>query len=285
VNQAPLGLRVFLNLFGLIGLIAIGFGGWTLFQSLRCEHWPVTDARILTATISVNHGKSTTYSPNVDYTYTVAGQTYESKRIAYGQMSSSSDYARRVLSRYSVGATVPTHYNPADPTQAVLEPGVHGGFWICLIVGTIFILFSRMFLQITKKAAANPGMVRDGAIRTDRPPPLFGVIFMIAGVSIFIAVLNTSTTPNWPALGAASMFAFAGLGIFLWSLGVEGIGKFFGWIAGVLFMGVFNFVSFGHYFPALHAPAISQPFPIFTGFFDLVFLLIFFKWVYDRTRV
>ena len=68
-------------------------------------------------------------------------------------MSSSSEYAQGILNRYPVGKKVSVHYSPGDPSEAVLETGIHGGAWICLGVGTAFGLFGIMFLQIQRAAA------------------------------------------------------------------------------------------------------------------------------------
>jgi hypothetical protein len=38
--------QVLLGLFILAGLVAMGFGAWNLFRSLRCTSWPVTEGVI-----------------------------------------------------------------------------------------------------------------------------------------------------------------------------------------------------------------------------------------------
>ncbi len=117
---------------------------------------------------SGNHG-GTTYSAEVTYSYQVAGASYTGDKVSIGQMSSSSEYARGILNRYPVGKKVSVHYPPGDPSDAVLETGIHGGTWICLGVGTAFTLFGIMFLQIQRAAAR-----RNCPVRQNRHPSRCG---------------------------------------------------------------------------------------------------------------
>ena len=62
---------------------------------------------------------STNY-PVVQYSYQVAGQAYQSTKLAPGPEVGGTG-AGKVVSRYPVGAQVMVFYNPQDPSDAVLE--------------------------------------------------------------------------------------------------------------------------------------------------------------------
>ncbi len=190
-----------------IGLMALGAGVWTLIRSLRTEQWPVTDGVVRSAGVAAQSGGSDgdTYSPEVTYTYQVGGVDYTGKKVAVGQMSSSRDYALGVLSRYPIGKKVSVHFSPADPAEAVLETGIHGGTWICFAVGTGFVLFGAMFLQLQRAAAraqapgapaADVKALPEGRVGMDQPPVLMGVIFVLAGVGICF-LPPSGGTPGW----------------------------------------------------------------------------------------
>ena len=101
-------VAVFLILFMLVGLGAIGFGGWNLLRSFQCVHWPTANGVIESAetkSSSDNEGH-TTYAPALQYRYLVARVTYEGSRLAFGTMSASPAYAQGILARYPVGKTV-----------------------------------------------------------------------------------------------------------------------------------------------------------------------------------
>ena len=118
-------IRIFLGLFILIGVGALGGGVWTLIRSLRCEHWPTTEGVIEQAELkyhSSDHG-SGSYSASITYDYQVAGVHYPGTRLAFGEMSSSSGYAQGILDRFPVGKKVRVYYSPDVPQLAVLETG------------------------------------------------------------------------------------------------------------------------------------------------------------------
>ncbi len=61
----------------------------------------------------------------VTYRYAVAGVDYMSDRVSFGARTSSSLRAleQSIVRRYPVGASVPVFYDPANPSEAVLERG------------------------------------------------------------------------------------------------------------------------------------------------------------------
>lgn len=220
-QSPPRSAQIFCWLFVVIGLGIVGCGAWTLIKSFRTNDWPVTNGVIQSAHQQSHSGKEgTTYSAAVTYTYQVADVSYTGNKIAIGQMSSSSDYAQGILNRYPVGKKIPVHYSPINPAEAVLETGVHGGTWICFIIGTVFALFGAMFLQLRRAAtkaqmrgapqASSVTMSPDGTISVDKPPLLMGVIFLIAGVSMCFAPPSNGV-PHWVIYAIGGVFAWIGV--------------------------------------------------------------------------
>jgi hypothetical protein len=64
-----------------------------------------------------------TYYPRVVYSYEVAGQPYSSHRVTFGAIrpSKQAAAAEKALERYPVGSQVTVYYNPAQPSETVLE--------------------------------------------------------------------------------------------------------------------------------------------------------------------
>ena len=142
----------------LAGVVAIAFGVWLLQLSLRSTGWPVTEGVISSGEIrSRSGGKGgKTYSAAISYDYRVSGAAYTSTRLAYGVMDSTYPRAQAVLKRYPIGSKVEVHYAPGDPGEAVLEPGVHGGTWICFAVGAVFEVAGAGFLGLFSRATSAP---------------------------------------------------------------------------------------------------------------------------------
>ena len=238
-------IRIFLGLFILIGVGALGGGVWTLIRSLRCEHWPTTEGVIEQAELkyhSSDHG-SGSYSASITYDYQVAGVHYPGTRLAFGEMSSSSGYPQGILDRFPVGKKVRVYYSPDVPQLAVLETGIHGGTWVCFGVGTLFVLAGIMFLQIFEKASV-AGQIPQTRVVLQQPPVLMGVIFMLMGSFVFFAP-PSSGTPRWIVYAAGGTFVVAGLFLLANRLANKRYAEVLKWALVLGFMAIFHWVSFG----------------------------------------
>lgn len=134
----------FLLTFGLFWTAITGvfdvFIGYTLWRQVRAESWP-TVSGVVTKSEVESHSDSdgTTYSAEISFRYQVNGQANESDTWRFGAGSSSdSSEARGVVRRYPVGQPVTVHYDPNDPSSAVLEVGVQGSDLFLLLFMTPF---------------------------------------------------------------------------------------------------------------------------------------------------
>ncbi|MEO5721122.1 MAG: DUF3592 domain-containing protein [Chthoniobacterales bacterium] len=110
-------------MLALIFFIAFPFLLWKAWQTHQTAKasaaWPTTEGTIT----KVERFKRLFRSlPRVAYTYSVGEKNYASERISFvaGYRPKEVD---EVLSRYTVGQTVPVYYPPERPTEAVLQPG------------------------------------------------------------------------------------------------------------------------------------------------------------------
>lgn len=99
--------------------------------------WPSTMGTVINSFLeqrSSSEGGTTDY-PVVQYSYQVAGQTYQSSKRAPG-MEVGGTGARGVVARYPVGAQVMVFYDPQKPSDAVLERKAPAQWlmWFLLIV-------------------------------------------------------------------------------------------------------------------------------------------------------
>ena len=299
------GLRVFLYLFIFVGVLSLGFGGWNLFGSLQCAHWPTAGGVVVGGEIQRNPGSAEngdTYSAEVTYQYMVAGRHYEGNRLAFGAMSSSTEYAQRILGHYPVGQKVTVHYSPADPEQAVLETGVHGGTWVCFAVGTVFVMAGVMFLQLNFPATgvpmtggATPLPVQGqpgGGAATNRPPFLMGVLFMLMGSFVFFMEPEpTGGTPVWFVYAIGGLFVVGGLFLLLCRLENKLYSKLMIILLMLAFLAIFHWISFGAGerigtattpFSVSRGVNVRTPFAVFTVLLDLGLLGGAIHWLLKR---
>jgi hypothetical protein len=112
---------------GLIGLVPLGLE-WSSADS--SSGWPSTRGRVTNSSLSstkrVGGGSAETWTVHVSYSYAVGGKSHVGSAIHKGSFPSydSKAEARAVLGRYGDGASVTVFYDPSDPSDAVLEPGV-----------------------------------------------------------------------------------------------------------------------------------------------------------------
>jgi hypothetical protein len=141
-EKMSLGLKIFLGIFGLVGAAIIVCGFVTLFSGLVSLGWSETQGVALSADIKTHSDSdSTSYEPQVEYSYQVKGVDYRSSRRVIGDYSSGFGHAKKIIDRYPAGSSVKVYYNPRDPASAVLETGIGGGAWGLLTIGSLFLAF------------------------------------------------------------------------------------------------------------------------------------------------
>lgn len=143
------------ELFGVafsgISLLFVGVGLYVAYagfrkgraSSRRDEFEPVR-ARVRSSELAEyrssgagRHGTSSTrYRPEIEYEYTVDGETYTSDSVWPGEDLSGTDEEKRraVVDRYPEGETVEAYYDPEDPAVAFLENESRSTASITLIV-------------------------------------------------------------------------------------------------------------------------------------------------------
>lgn len=156
------GCQSCLGIFGLAAVfLLVGGGllwwGWNILQDARASaSWPTVDGRVTRSEVteSTDADGADTYRPEVTYEYQVDDRSYENSTIKFGENSySTRRRAEEIAANYPVGKRVTVAYDPNEPGQSVLEPGVTGGSYIVLGVGAVFVAVSLLILIIAPIAA------------------------------------------------------------------------------------------------------------------------------------
>jgi hypothetical protein len=124
------------RLLGLAGLsvfavwITVSLGS-SLFLCLESLTWPTVAVQVISS--SLNTGESNAgrwWEPDVSYSYRVNGRDYRSSNFRFMMPPIyQEDAARQLQSEYPEGASVKAAYNPRNPSQSVLNPGIPAGMW------------------------------------------------------------------------------------------------------------------------------------------------------------
>ncbi len=110
----------------------------TAYQSGR---WETTSGLITESALVKSSSKGGgSYIPQIQFEYSVGGQTYTSNQLIFGQGISGGNYAKRYIQKYQKGHEVSVSYNPVRPDQAVLERGITKLTFAPIVFGFVFFI-------------------------------------------------------------------------------------------------------------------------------------------------
>ena len=83
-----------------------------------------------------------------ELSFVMSADNYSGTRIYYGDyLTGDAEHARSLLARYRPDTKMVVFYDPDKPDRAVLETGVHGGVWLGLGIGTLFLVVAAFGLS------------------------------------------------------------------------------------------------------------------------------------------
>jgi len=120
-----------MGFFALAGVMLLALLRAARRQAAAASKWPVTTGRIVSSTVEhyrtrvggARSGTLTTfYEPVVEYSYRVNGREYHSSQLSFGgRVAGSEQLAQAKAAQYPAGTEVSVHYDPDNPTNAVLD--------------------------------------------------------------------------------------------------------------------------------------------------------------------
>lgn len=135
--------RIWALLFLSVGVLSVGLAIRNLLKGSASRRWPQVQGRILRALVLVQTESEggDSYTPQVEYEYTVEGIEYRGKRLRYGQTTGSwgRKQAKRTIGRFTVGGPAPVWFNPRKPADSVLVRGTSWGNLAILFAGLVFV--------------------------------------------------------------------------------------------------------------------------------------------------
>ena len=133
-------------IFGGLGLIFLILGIRSRKKAQASLQWPVAQGSVISSTVvqhqdydEDDHRTSTSYEPQVQYRFSVGGQEFLGKKIAFGANRFDMRRAQGMADQYPSGSAVNVHYNPDNPNEAVLQTKAAGGT-VFMVVGIVFLV-------------------------------------------------------------------------------------------------------------------------------------------------
>lgn len=132
------------GIFALVGAIILGVGAYVRARAQASKGWPMVLGQVVSSrvTSSTSSEGGTTYEPDIHYAYDIGGRAYNSRRVAFGGFTSTSNPrdAEKHTARYPAGAVVQVYYNPANPQDATLERRAGSAGFLFAFGGCFFVI-------------------------------------------------------------------------------------------------------------------------------------------------
>jgi hypothetical protein len=229
---------VFLTIFALFwsGMVLAfdGFMGHGIYKQFQAQHFLTATGTIMHSELTSSRSSKggTSYSAHIEYSYHVDGQVFTGDQIRFGIHSSGYASASSIVNAHPVGSEAQVYYNPADPHESLLEPGVKGTDLMGFIFMTPFnMVMLGLWLGIGgwlrehwfKPVAGGVKIISDGLttrIRFPQFPAIAWGIITTGGLgfaSIFIVGITTNMEPSITvAVVVLAGIYLAGLVVYLW---------------------------------------------------------------------
>lgn len=129
---------IILGFFIIAGFV-VTLWGWSIIAKARkTRRWPMVEGVIERSTPT---SEANDLQPHILFSYTVGARTYQRTLELPSGASPSPELVTRYAGKYPAGAKVPVYYNPGQPDQATLEPGMARGDWMILAMGIAAMVF------------------------------------------------------------------------------------------------------------------------------------------------
>jgi hypothetical protein len=135
----------------LLGWFAYSAIGFT--KAIMTKSWPSTGGTVISSDIKrgTSSKGSPKYSLDINYTYKIGNEEFQSNRYSSTNARGTSQWAREEITRYPANSAVKVYYNPENPKESVLEPGLHSDdYWMTLISSIGFVLVLLAFIKQIK---------------------------------------------------------------------------------------------------------------------------------------
>jgi len=133
-----------------------------LLSAYESQNWPQTSGTVIHTEVKQDR-KGRTYAL-VEYAYPVNGQEYQSSRVSFMGLDDGAPSPQEVVALYAAQKGVTVFFDPNNPGESVLRPGLHSYFPLgllavgLLVVASAIVSMVRVVLRTrrTGKAGAAP---------------------------------------------------------------------------------------------------------------------------------
>lgn len=226
INPRPVfGILLFLAMSGII-LIPDAQLGKILWHQFQSRNYSSTTGRIMQSEVrrwKTAKGDTVTEA-DIQYHYEVNGQAFDGTRLRYS-VGSGQMWVTQIVNEHPAGSETPVYFNPKDPVDSLLSPGLDGLDIFCVLflmpihmLGLAFLAAVISMRRWFKPVAGGIKIIADGnqtRIRFPHASPVFSAAlaaFLASGVSIFFVACSLPFT-RWIGIAATFLFLSIASGI------------------------------------------------------------------------
>jgi len=136
-------------------------GAWLIYsaigtiKALQTMGWPHTNGIVISTEVKripSSKGPSK-FSPVITYTFKVDSVEYSSDRYSSTGARGSSQWANEVIDEYWVNSAIKVFYNPRDPKESVIDPGLQSdNYWMTILSSFFFMVVLFAFIKQIKQS-------------------------------------------------------------------------------------------------------------------------------------
>jgi hypothetical protein len=121
-------------------------------QAARARFWPTAPGVVVSShVVEASAGRASTLRPKLalGYRFEVDGRSFEGSRLSFGADAGPAtfDFARSAATRYPARSRVDVRFNPADPSDCVLEAKAAGAAWVFALVATAGLALGGLWMM------------------------------------------------------------------------------------------------------------------------------------------
>ncbi|RKH36087.1 DUF3592 domain-containing protein [Corallococcus sicarius] len=222
----------------ILGAIDV-FASAHMVRQVEAANWPSVQGTITRSEVEAVRSKGIMYSFKVGYTYSVDGQPYEgSKHRSSSWRTSDPGDAEELVARHPLGTHVPVYYQPGQPSEAMLQPGLGSSDLFLLMVLLPFHLVALWLVAMVAQGfKPEPPLLstfvrEDGSecVTLDAPSPALWMFLAWGNSALVCAVMGGATgafiAPLPVGVGAWAVVIACGVLAGLWARARRKAGNF-----------------------------------------------------------
>jgi hypothetical protein len=214
---AGIGDKLFMIVFGLVWTGATIFLDYHVFsiavRQVIAQRFPTSPGQVLDSRIESFGRKQVRCRPRIIFTYEIASTAYRGNCYGYRDEDWSSDMEKisKIVQRFPAGAGVTVYYNPHNPADSLLNPGLTGGDLFSVMFALPFnvalLALWWIFIPLSlngspRQPAGGAKLFDDGFVARVRLPqitPRGIVLFLVFALPIFmILAVGCTVGPDPP---------------------------------------------------------------------------------------